>query len=74
MQVELPVFWNTSGMITEPAAPWAWPTDTDKCPVVHWDVFGAVVVVAGELVVLEAGAVVDGGVEVVLVVDVVDVG
>lgn len=66
MQVVLPVFWNTSGMITDPAAPWAWPTDTDNCPLEHWEAVAEVVV--GELVLVEAGTVVDVGVDVVLVV------
>lgn len=69
MQLVVPVFWNTSGMITDPAAPWAWPTDTDNCPVVHWDALAEVVV--GELVLVEAGTVVDGGVDVDVVLVVV---
>jgi hypothetical protein len=64
VHVVVPVFWNTNGMICEPAAPWACPTDTDSCPVVHGVPLAEVV--GGELVVLEAGTVVDGAVDVVV--------
>jgi hypothetical protein len=64
VHVVVPVFWNTNGMICEPAAPCAWPTDTDNCPVVHGAPLAEVV--GGVLVVLEAGTVVDGFVDVVV--------
>jgi hypothetical protein len=67
VHVVVPVFWKTNGMICEPAAPWACPTDTDSCPVVHGVPLAEVV--GGELVVLVVlvrGTVVDGAVDVVV--------